>query len=245
MATAEQVLAIERAYLGEGGDRFWSWYPAPKGTAWCCIFQSFCLTAAGLPTHDAWVSALFDKMRADGRNTYDIGQNTLAPGDLIAFEWGSTPGGYDHIAMVETVFADGVNAINGNVNGSKVQRLFHSFANGGIAERARPNYDTPGGIPKTKGHNLRFLLTMKNGCGVEFACAFGSVGHRWQTRPGGEWTDWTPLTSVAPPRPLDSVTARQASTGELEVIAWDATTGEAFRIWQTAPSGNWTPWVPA
>jgi hypothetical protein len=146
MATVDEVLNIERSFLGEGGQRFWDWYPAAPGTAWCCIFQSYCLTAAGIDTHYAWVSGLFDAMRAQGRNSYDI--RTAQPGDLIAFEWNSTPGGYDHIAMVESVDADGVMAINGNVNGSRVQRLWHSFNSGGIAEIARPTYSTPTPSPE-------------------------------------------------------------------------------------------------
>jgi len=146
MATVDEVLNIERSFLGEGGQRFWDWYPAAPGTAWCCIFQSYCLTAAGIDTHYAWVSGLFDAMRAQGRNSYDI--RSAQPGDLIAFEWNSTPGGYDHIAMVESVDADGVMAINGNVNGSRVQRLWHSFNSGGIAEIARPTYSTPSPSPE-------------------------------------------------------------------------------------------------
>jgi len=146
MATVDEVLNIERSFLGEGGQRFWDWYPAAHGTAWCCIFQSYCLTAAGIDTHYAWVSGLFDAMRSQGRNSYDI--RTAQPGDLIAFEWNSTPGGYDHIAMVESVDADGVMAINGNVNGSRVQRLWHSFNSGGIAEIARPTYSTPTPSPE-------------------------------------------------------------------------------------------------
>lgn len=158
MPTAEEVLNIERSFLGEGGQRFWDWYPAAPGTAWCCIFQSYCLTAAGIPTHYAWVSALFDQYRSEGRNSYDI--RTAQPGDLIAFEWNSTPGGYDHIAMVESVDLerDGVYAINGNVNGSRVQRLWHPFNGGGIAEIARPAYSAPiPPLPIGKTEMVRFV----------------------------------------------------------------------------------------
>ena len=141
MTTVDEVLNIERSFLGEGGNRFWDWYPAPYGTAWCDIFQSYCLTAASIPTHFAWVSAHFDYYRAQGRTSYDI--RSATPGALIAFEWNSTPGGYDHIAMVESVDANGVTAINGNVNGSRVVRLWHPFNGGGIAEVAFPEYSTP------------------------------------------------------------------------------------------------------
>ena len=146
MATVDEILDIERSFLGEGGQRFWAWYPAAPGTAWCDIFQSYCLTAAGIPTHFAWVSAHFDYYRAQGRTSYDA--RAATPGALIAFEWNSTPGGYDHIAMVESVDANGVTAINGNVNGSRVQRLWHPFNGGGIAEVAFPEYDTPTPSPE-------------------------------------------------------------------------------------------------
>ena len=141
MATAEEVLDIERSFLGEGGQRFWDWYPAAPGTAWCDIFQSYCLTAVGIDTHFAWVSSHFDYYRAQGRCSYDI--RSATPGALIAFEWNSTPGGYDHIAMVESVDDNGVTAINGNVNGSRVRRLWHPFNGGGIAEVAFPEYSPP------------------------------------------------------------------------------------------------------
>lgn len=141
MATAEEVLDIERSFLGEGGQRFWDWYPAARGTAWCDIFQSYCLTAVGIDTHFAWVSSHFDYYRAQGRCSYDA--RSATPGALIAFEWNSTPGGYDHIAMVESVDDNGVTAINGNVNGSRVCRLWHPFNGGGIAEVAFPEYTTP------------------------------------------------------------------------------------------------------
>jgi hypothetical protein len=146
MATVDEVLELERSFLGEGGQRFWAWYPAAPGTAWCDIFQSYCLSAVGIPTHFAWVSAHFDYYRAQGRTSYDA--RAATPGALIAFEWNSTPGGYDHIAMVENVDANGVTAINGNVNGSRVQRLWHPFNGGGIAEVAFPEYDTPTPSPE-------------------------------------------------------------------------------------------------
>jgi hypothetical protein len=146
MATVDEVLELERSFLGEGGQRFWAWYPAAPGTAWCDIFQSYCLSAVGIPTHFAWVSAHFDYYRAQGRTSYDA--RAATPGALIAFEWNQTPGGYDHIAMVESVDANGVTAINGNVNGSRVQRLWHPFNGGGIAEVAFPEYDTPTPSPE-------------------------------------------------------------------------------------------------
>lgn len=198
MATADEVLDIERSFLGEGGQRFWAWYPAAPGTAWCDIFQSYCLTAAGIDTHYAWVSAHFDHLRNDyepigfgwaGRCTTNI--RWAEPGDLLAFEWNSTPGGYDHIAMVESVDANGVTAINGNVNGSRVQRLWHSFATGGIAEIARPPYETPAPptptppappIPKDEDEVKRYLIKGPDRPHVYLADA--GLGWKWHIPAG-------------------------------------------------------------
>ena len=149
MPTAEQTLNIARSYLGEGPARFVNWYPAPMGTAWCAIFQSYCLTQAGIPTHYAWVSGLFDQYRREGRT---FAPHEAQPGDLVAFDYdGNGPRSYDHIAMVESVTSEGIIAINGNWS-NKVLRVLHrwnagGFA-GGIAEIARPAYDQPNPDPE-------------------------------------------------------------------------------------------------
>jgi hypothetical protein len=104
-------------------------------------FQSMALTECGIPIRYAWVSACFDAYRSEGRNSYDI--RTAQPGDLVAFEWGSTPGGYDHVAMIIGLTETGAWTRNGNVNGSKVQDLWFPFDGGGMAEIARPPYSVP------------------------------------------------------------------------------------------------------
>ena len=99
------------------------------------------LTDAGIPTHFAWVSGLFDQYRAQGRT---FAPHEAQPGDLIAFDYdGSGPSSYDHIAMVESVTDAGIVAINGNWT-NKVCRVLHRWNGtgyeGGIAEIARPAY---------------------------------------------------------------------------------------------------------
>jgi len=141
MATADEVLNLSRSHLGEGPQAFWAWYPAPAGTAWCCIYQSKILSDSGIPTHYAWVSGLFDFYRSQGRT---FAPREAQPGDLIAFDYdGNGPSSYDHIAMVESVNSDGIVAINGNWT-NKVCRVLHrwngSGYEGGIAEIARPAY---------------------------------------------------------------------------------------------------------
>lgn len=144
MATADDALNVARAQLGKGPDEFCAWYPAPIGTAWCCIFQSWVLSQVGIPTHYAWVSGLFDFYRANGRT---FAPREAQPGDLVAFDYdGGGPRAYDHIAMVEYVDGDSIVCIDGNW-ANRVQRVRRYFDRpgyqGGIAEIARPTYFTP------------------------------------------------------------------------------------------------------
>lgn len=159
MATADDALNVARGELGNAPDKYWGWYPAPAGTAWCCIFQSWVLTSVGIPTHVAWVSGLFDQYRAEGRTFAPF---QAQPGDLVAFDYdGGGPSSYDHIAMVEHVDLVGgfIVAINGNWSG-KVSRVRHDlgasgFA-GGIAEIARPSYSSP--QPSEEDDDMKSVL---------------------------------------------------------------------------------------
>ena len=187
MTTAQQVLDLEQTRLGAGGDEFWDWYPAAKGTAWCLIFQSWALSECGIPTHYAWVSAIFDDYRRQGRNSYDI--RSAQPGDLVAFEWGDTPGGYDHVAMIIGLTATGAWTRNGNVNGSKVQDLWFPFDGGGMAEIARPAYVTP--TPPTPptpevDEMKRYLL--KGDKAADIYLTDAGLGWKWHI-PAGQMTN--------------------------------------------------------
>jgi hypothetical protein len=103
------------------------------------------------------VSALFDDYRSQNRNSYDI--RTAQPGDLVAFEWGSTAGGYDHVAMIIGLTETGAWTRNGNVNGSKVADLWFPFDGGGMAEIARPAYTTsPNPQPDPSEDEMRDAL---------------------------------------------------------------------------------------
>jgi surface antigen len=237
MATVDEVLDIERSFLGEGGQRFWNWYPAAPGTAWCDIFQSYCLSAVGIPTHFAWVSAHFDYYRAQGRTSYDI--RSATPGALIAFEWNSTPGGYDHIAMVESVDANGVTAINGNVNGSRVQRLWHPFNGGGIAEVAFPEYDTPPAPTPTESSEAdMFKLINKDGREEWFALTSGGQAvHAWSAKPGGKVGPWVEVMGGIAG---SNLFAEKLSDGRLQVTVTAA--GGLWQSHQTTPGGGWSAW---
>jgi hypothetical protein len=156
MPTAEETLTIARSYLEQGPQSFWDWYPAPAGTAWCCIAQSRFLTEAGIPTHYAWVSGLFDQYRSQGRT---FAPHEAQPGDLVAFDYdGNGPSSYDHIAMVESVNDSGIVAINGNWSG-KVSRVLHRWDaggySGGIAEIARPAYSNN---PEPEDDDMKSVL---------------------------------------------------------------------------------------
>ena len=183
MTTAQQVLDFEGARLGDGGDETWAWYPLSRGTAWCMAFQSMALTECGIPIRYAWVSACFDDYRRQGRNSYDVkGQGR--PGDLVAFEWGSTPGGYDHVAMIIGLTATGAWTRNGNVNGSKVQDLWFPFDGGGMAEIARPPYSVPvPPAPNPEEDEMKRYLLRGDKSG-EIYLADAGLGWKWHIPAG-------------------------------------------------------------
>lgn len=162
MATADDLLSVARSYLGEGPDRFTGWYPAPSSTPWCCIFVSFCASQVGIPTHYAWVSGLFDQMRAEGRT---LAPRDAQPGDYVAFDYdGGGPRAYDHIAIVESVDERGIVAVNGNWQ-NRVQRVLHRWDRpgfpGGIAEIARPPLSIPD--PSPEEDNVKPYILWQNG----------------------------------------------------------------------------------
>lgn len=170
MTTAQQVLDFEGARLDQGGYETWDWYPLANGTAWCMAFQSMALTECGIPTRYAWVSAFFDRYRSEGRNSYDV--RTAQPGDLVAFEWGDTPGGYDHVAMIIGLTETGAWTRNGNVNGSKVKDLWFPFDGGGMAEIARPQYTNP---PEPEEEMKSVLLVDRRKTPAPVYHAFGNT----------------------------------------------------------------------
>ena len=149
MATAEDALNVARSRLGAGPDEFCAWYPAPIGTAWCCIFQSWVLSSVGIPTHYAYVTYLFNEYRDAGRT---LDPRDAQPGDLVAFDYdGNGARAYDHIAMVEHNDGDSLVCIDGNWANrvARVRRYFGAFGfAGGIAEAARPTYFTPQPSPE-------------------------------------------------------------------------------------------------
>lgn len=186
MTTAQQVLDFEGARLGQGGEETWNWYPLPRNTAWCMAFQSMALSECGIPTHYAWVSACFDDYRDSGMTSTDI--RSALPGDLVAFEWGSTPGGYDHVAMIIGLTETGAWTRNGNVNGSRVQDLWFPFNGGGMAEIARPPYEvpvppTPPSPPIPEEDDMKRYLLRGDQHGEIFLCDAG-LGWKWHIPAG-------------------------------------------------------------
>jgi len=164
MATAEDALNLARAQLGKGPDEFCAWYPAPIGTPWCAIFQSWVLSSVGIPTHFAYVTYLFDLYRAQGRT---FAPREAQPGDLVAFDYdGGGPGAYDHIAMVEYVDGDSLVCIDGNW-ANRVQRVRRWFDRpgfaGGIAEIARPTWFTPQPSPEEDDMKAVILVDARDG----------------------------------------------------------------------------------
>jgi hypothetical protein len=145
-------------------------------------FQSMALTECGIPIRYAWVSACFDEYRRQGRNSYDI--RTAQPGDLVAFEWGSTPGGYDHVAMIIGLTETGAWTRNGNVNGSKVQDLWFPFDGGGMAEIARPPYSVPVPPAPTPEEDEMKRYLLRGDKSGEIYLADAGLGWKWHIPAG-------------------------------------------------------------
>jgi hypothetical protein len=242
MATVNEVLDIARSKIGQGPEEFCRWYPAPVGTAWCAIFQSFCLSAAGIPTHFAWVSGGFDVYRKAGR-TY--APHEAQPGDLVAFDYDNNgPNSYDHVALVESVTDEGIIAINGNWT-NKVCRVLHrwntSGFSGGIAEIARPEYTEPSPVTFQKRKKMFDFALTKDDRIVQFGIAFGCVTHRWQGVPNGGFGDWAGLYD-GQPFAVDSLVASRNADGRFDVCAWNSETSQVCYRTQNVAGGAWRAW---
>lgn len=239
MPTVEDVLNVQRSFLGnQGGQQFQDWYGVHG--AWCAMFQSYCFYHAGLPLPAssnkgfAWVSAGFDWMREQGWNSHDI--RSVKPGDLLAFEWGSTPGGYDHIGICEEVRDTGMVTIEGNV-GNAVQRLWRSFDGGGVVEIATPPYSQS--VPTWKGSDKVFDFdTTSDGRIVLFSALFGQVAHRWQEKKNGIFSDWR-LLNDGQPFPVENISVEKNADGRFEIIAWGSK-GVCYRTQNV--DTTWRPW---
>jgi N-acetyl-anhydromuramyl-L-alanine amidase AmpD len=95
----------------------------------------------------------------------------------------------------------------------------------------------------TEVSHMYDTLTLPDGRGVEFACVFGTVTHRWETEPGAEqFNDWRPITAAVPPSPIVSVSARVAKNGGIDLLCWDAT-GHRVRAWQRTAGATWDAWL--
>lgn len=255
MASSLDVLNVERKYLEAG------MYEIPDGSnrvpgltdqpgrypaAWCDQFQMHCLMEAGVqvgpgPYGSAWVSATFKWYRDQGRCFTD--SSKARAGDLIAFEWGNTPGGYDHIGMIESVRPDGFVTIEGNV-GNRVQRLFRSWHDG-LAEFARPHYDevlvhTNPGI-YTVGNTGEMVSKIQSIVGVPADGVYGPLTEAavrvWQKKLGITADGvWGPETSEATAKFFDFITNFKTPTetqGAVDVEALkmlDAATKEVVKL---------------
>jgi Zn-dependent metalloprotease len=68
----------------------------------------------------------------------------------------------------------------------------------------------------------------------------GQVQLRWETTPGGPWTDWT--TFGPAPAGLVDLDAAANADGRITLFGVDGT-GQIHRRTQGSPNGNWSPWA--
>jgi hypothetical protein len=197
MPTAEDALAEARRWLdagtaelpGEPRNRvpgITDWTGALG--AWCDAFQMRVQSNIGMPIGPGekgsmWVSTTIAWYGEQGRTFTN--PRDAQPGDLVAFEWGFTAGGYDHIGLVEEVRAGGLVCIEGNV-GDRVQRLWRPWGTSGFAEFARPAYSTAPPIRPARATRPRRDRTMHqftNLFGLQEWATLNADGHlinKWE-----------------------------------------------------------------
>lgn len=151
MTTPDDVLAEARRWLGTreqppGSNNvpgITDWYGL-RG-AWCAMFVSRVFFNVGMPLPAstskgfAWVSAGFDWMKRQPGWRLFTDWREAQPGDIVAWEWGWTAGGFDHVSIVEAQHP--FTTIGGNERDS-VKREFFGVP-GGAALFARPPYSIP------------------------------------------------------------------------------------------------------
>lgn len=208
-----------RGITDQGG-----FYPA----AWCNAFVLTCLRAGGVAEgpHTMWVSTTMNHFRGQRRNFTEPRQ--AQPGDLVAFEWGTTAGGYDHIGFVEYLRADGIVTIEGNI-GDRVQRIFRGWTSG-MAEFARPAYDRAVSIPPSVtppgtiaavyriGSRGEFVKNIQLVVGAVVDGVYGpntaSAVRIWQSKIGVSSDGvWGPATQAATARLFAYISATAAAPG--------------------------------
>jgi hypothetical protein len=206
---------------------------------------SYVLHHAGLPIGPgpkgfAWASAGADHFRAQGRNHPST---DARPGDIAYMEWGTTAGGYDHVGMIVENTGRDLLLLEGNVSDSVA---FRRRRYSEVPEVSRPPYaDTPP-PPQRRPTPMIALVTDTDGRLVEFRTfPNGKILHRWQTTPGGGWSEYAWGPPAETPGAFASVAAAVNRDGRLEVLAWHSAFGVAFRSWQSSNGGPWSAWVRA
>jgi hypothetical protein len=262
MPTAEDALVEARRWLDAGtaelpgeprnrvpGITDWTGYLG----AWCDAFQMRVQSNIGMPIGPGpkgsmWVSTTMAWYAEQGRNFTDPHQ--ARPGDLVAFEWGWTAGGYDHIGLVEEVRPDGLVCIEGNVR-DRVQRLWRHWATAGFAEFARPAYATapvifPARAPRPRRDRTMHQFT--NLLGLQEWATLNDQGHlinKWEQPDRVELSSWSrPLgefvfsslgdfTSVGPQIWAPGSAAQVFGQAHVTVVISMARNGQSWSVHET------------
>jgi hypothetical protein len=235
----------------------------PMSDAWCACFVSWVFWNVGLPLgpYDEpdhagflWVSDGFEWFtRGQGNAVGLVAPMDARPGDPLAFEWGSTAGGYDHTGICVENLGYALLCIEGNV-GNRVG--YFTRYPWEIAAAGRPRWSEVA-PPANRRRRMFDSLTTRDdnpanaGRGVEVTTAMGLVAYRWETVPAGHaaenWHAWEtiePTSGALPPIAIDSVDIRENAAGCYEVVAWHSDDVNAkARCWQVAPGGRWDGWV--
>ena len=109
------MLAIARAELGNGGERYLSWYPRSLDDPWCATFSSWCAAQAGLLEAGALPKTASCPTAAEWfqqRGAWVGPKGTPVPGAWVFYK--GENGGVGHVGIVESVTKDDIHTIEGN-----------------------------------------------------------------------------------------------------------------------------------
>lgn len=224
------------------------WYygsrPGQNTGAWCAVFVSKVFWNAGMPLPAStpkgfsWVSAGFDWFRKQGWHMFTDWRQA-EPGDLIAWEWGQTAGGFDHISIVKT--RQPFVTIGGNERDMVKQEFFG--APGGAALFARPPWKGNSDPVHQPGqHKETDMLSFVNTDGREEIIGLspdGTLVSSWESTPGGGLGPFTPILPGNAPKFSGITGTKTRPTDGRIAVRLAGPMGVPYGAWQNGPSGSW------
>lgn len=122
--TRNKIVASLIPEIGNGGDKYWTWYGYNHRVEWCAVFVSYIANQNGILNTKVpkfvWVKVGVDYYK-EKKLLKKPKEYTPKPADIIFFDWNNN-GVIDHVGFVEKVVNNTVYTIEGNVDHKDVRR---------------------------------------------------------------------------------------------------------------------------